>query len=85
MTAKEKAYDLFTTFRHMHESHVPTLGVKMAIKCAALAVDELIRVTPWGGDEAVNEDDGSKEFYMNVKRELKKISHDTSRESKTAS
>lgn len=37
-------------------------------ECALVAVNELIRVTPWGDNPAVNEDDGSKYFYLNVKQ-----------------
>ena len=40
---------------------------------AEVAVDELIRIAPWGGDSEVVEEDGSKEFYINVKKELNKL------------
>lgn len=42
-------------------------------KCALIAVDELIRIAPWGGDDIIDIDNGSKEFYIKVRKELEKL------------
>ena len=72
MTPKQKANELLTLYFTNSVGYGPTERDK-AKRNAGLCVDELIRVTPWGGDAEVNEDDGSKEFYINVKRELEKL------------
>jgi hypothetical protein len=38
-----------------------------------VAVDEMIRIAPWGGDFDNEIEDGSKEYYMKVKQEIEKL------------
>jgi len=69
MTPKQKANELLTRYFTSGVGYGP-IERDRAKRNAGLCVDELIRVTPWGGDAEVKEDDGSKEFYINVKNEL---------------
>jgi len=68
MTSQEKAKELVDKFT--------LVGLQQrneGIQCALIAVDELIRVTPWGGDIDNEIADDSKEFYMKVKQEIEKL------------
>ena len=72
MTPEEKAEQLYDKFLR----YVPAeeeFEHEYAKQCALIAVDELIRVTPWGGDIDNEIEDGSKEFYMKVKQEIEKL------------
>ena len=64
MTLKEKALELFQA--HLNVG----MGDGWAKQCALITVNELIRIAPWGDDPAVDEDDFSKFFYINVKQEI---------------
>jgi hypothetical protein len=67
MTPQEKAAHLILTYMAI------LVKQDLAKKCALAAADELIRVTPWGGDIDNEIEDGSKEFYMKVKQEIEKL------------
>ena len=41
--------------------------------CAMVCVNELIEVAPWAGDIDGEIEEGSKEYYMKVKQELRKL------------
>ena len=42
-------------------------------QCALVAVNELIRIAPWGGDIDGEIEEDSKEYYMKVKEEIEKL------------
>lgn len=67
MTAQEMALRLYNRFYS-----VP-LYIKTLKECCMITINEMIRIAPWGGDENVQIEDGSKEFYMNVKKEIEKL------------
>lgn len=67
MTSQEKASEIFNKFYGI------PLYVKTVKECCMITVNEMIRIAPWGGDEDVQIEDGSKEFYMNVKKEIEKL------------
>ena len=46
------------------------IGKFNAKQCALIAVDELIRIAPWGGDIDGEIEDDSKEYYIEVKQEI---------------
>ena len=80
MTAKEKAKDLLHKFYFSLPNNGGFTGLcninqrwEEGKICALIAIDELIRVTPWGDNPAVDEENGSKHFYINVKQELEKL------------
>jgi hypothetical protein len=73
MTPKEKALELIQKY-NLVVLDTALGGSNQRVKqCALIAVDELIRVTPWGGDIDNEIEDGSKEFYMKVKQEIEKL------------
>ena len=49
---------------------------KEATTCALICIDEMIRIAAWGGDIDNEIEDGSKEFYMKVKKELIQIQNE---------
>jgi hypothetical protein len=67
MTAKEKAIDIYNKFYGI------PLYIKTVKECCHITINEIIRVAPWGGDEEIDLEDGSKEFYINVKKEIEKL------------
>lgn len=67
MTPQEKANELYNKFYGI------PLYVKTLKECCMITINEMIRIAPWGGDENIQIEDGSKEFYMNVKKELEKF------------
>ena len=69
MTPKLKAVQIILKMQFQKEP----LSFEQGKKCALIAVDELIRVTPWGGDIDNEIEDGSKEFYIKVKQEIEKL------------
>ena len=71
MTPKETALQLVAKYSRVLPMNQTTLLDHK--NCASIAVDELIRVTPWGGDIDNEIEDGSKEFYMKVKTEIEKL------------
>ena len=70
MTPKEKAQDLFNNMLFCYQGHIDEYTAK---QCALVAVDEMIRIAPWGGDFDNEIEDGSKEYYMKVKQEIEKL------------
>jgi len=74
MTPKEKAKQLVDkmNFPYLNGEDY-TMTDYQQKQCALIAVDELIRVTPWGGDIDNEIADDSKEFYMKVKQEIEKL------------
>lgn len=67
MTAQEMAEQLYGRFYGI------PLYIKTVKECCTITINEIIRIAPWGGDENVLIEDGSKEFYMNVKKEIEKL------------
>jgi len=67
MTAQEKAAWLVLKFMSK------VVSKNVAKDCALVAIDEMIRVTPWNGETDTQFEDGSKEFYINVKTEIEKL------------
>ena len=63
MTPKEKAEELFKTFALGGWPEVHALN----------AVNELIRIAPWGGDIDGEIEEDSKEYYIKVKEEIEKL------------
>ena len=66
MNPQEKAKELFKQYLNVG------MGDGWAKQCALIAVNELIRIAPWGGDEYIEIENGSKEFYVKVKQEIEK-------------
>ena len=66
MTPKEKAEELL-------DKMTMEIGKFNAKQCALIAVDELIRIAPWGGDIDGEIEDDSKEYYIEVKQEIEKL------------
>ena len=62
-TPKEKAEELL-------DKMTMEIGKFNAKQCALIAVDELIRIAPWGGDIDGEIEDDSKEYYIEVKQEI---------------
>ena len=60
---KEKAEELL-------DKMTMEIGKFNAKQCALIAVDELIRIAPWGGDIDGEIEDDSKEYYIEVKQEI---------------
>ena len=81
MTPKEKAQELFVKYSYLSESHVPTLGVKVAKQCALLAVDEIIEATKWETQNGTSSPSGSTmttyvhyvPYWQEVKEEIEKL------------
>ena len=46
---------------------------KEAVVCAMVAVNKIISIAPWGGDIDGEIEEGSKEYYQQVKQELEKL------------
>ena len=62
-TPKEKANELL-------DKMTMEIGKFNAKQCALIAVDELIRIAPWGSDIDGEIEDDSKEYYIEVKQEI---------------
>ena len=62
-TPKEKAEELL-------DKMTMEIGKFNAKQCALIAVDELIRIAPWGSDIDGEIEDDSKEYYIEVKQEI---------------
>ena len=74
MTPKEKAKEIYCKYTDaLNIRDLQTTANPFAKKCALIAVDEMIRITPWGGNIDNEIEDGSKEFYMEVKQEIEKL------------
>ena len=72
MTPKEKAKELVDKMWNIDERY-GSIGFHEAKQCALIAVDELIKIAPWGGDIDGEIEEDSKEFYMKVKEEIEKL------------
>jgi hypothetical protein len=46
---------------------------KEAVICAMVAVNKIISIAPWGGDIDGEIEEGSKEYYQQVKTELENL------------
>lgn len=74
MTPKEKAEELFNKYRNTIMSFLSdNMKDYNAQQCALIAVDELIRIAPWGGDINNEIEIDSKEYFMKVKEEIEKL------------
>ncbi len=71
MTAKEKADELFSKFRHLCTDHTPTLGVGAARQCALLAVDEILQAIGYCENPESNYNVDC--YWAEVKREIEKV------------
>ena len=60
---KEKAEELL-------DKMTMEIGKFNAKQCALIAVDELIRIAPWGSDIDGEIENDSKEYYIEVKQEI---------------
>jgi hypothetical protein len=69
MTPVQKAYDIW---QKMMNADV-LVDETSALQCALVAVDELIEVALWAGDIDGEIEEGSKEYYVIVKEELRKL------------
>ena len=73
MTSKEKAISLVEAFTSLVRWKMGQEDYrKRAVGCALIAVEELIRVSLWCGDEEEIEED-SKEYWQQVKKEIEKL------------
>jgi hypothetical protein len=73
MTPKEYADWLFRKMYGVRTVAPSDISKYFAKWSALVAVDEMIRIAPWGGDIDNEMQDDSKEYYMKVKEELEKI------------
>jgi hypothetical protein len=46
---------------------------EQAKQCAIIAVEELIRIAPWGSDIDGEIENDSKEYYIEVKQQIEKL------------
>ena len=72
-TPLEKADELVKRMYAVHSYSASDITLYFARQCVLIAVDELIRITPWGGDIDGEIEDDSKEYYIEVKQEIKKL------------
>ena len=70
MTPLEKAQELVDKFMPHSNGNSNNNEAK---QCALIAVDELIRIAPWGSDIDGEIEDDSKEYYIEVKHEIEKL------------
>ena len=73
MTPKEKAIELIDKFKigDVVTEKLQIVNINIYSKLFALiAVDELIRIAPWGSDIDGEIEDDSKEYYIEVKQEI---------------
>ena len=73
MTPKEKADELVKKMYKVMSDSVSDITLYFSKQCALVAVNELIRIAPWGGDIDGEIEEDSKEYYMKVKEEIEKI------------
>jgi len=83
MTPQQKAIELYDKFYFVNSESVElitgeyemlfSLHESDAKQCALIALDEMIRIAPWGGADIGEEEEGEKEFYIEVKKELEKL------------
>ena len=73
MTAKNKAEELVKKYFRDSDLLVEDLTWIQAKECALIAVEEIIRIAPWGIDIDDEIEDDSKEYYIEVKKEIEKL------------
>ncbi len=73
MTPKEKADELVKKMYKVMSDSVSDITLYFSKQCALVAVNELIRIAPWGGDIDNEIEDDSKEYYIKVKEEIEKL------------
>ena len=78
MKAKDKAKELVNGYRILLMNEDTECGneilcTSIAKKCTLIAVEEIIRITPWGSDIDGEIEDDSKEYYIEVKNEINKL------------
>ena len=73
MTAKNKAEELVKKYFRDSDLLVEDLTWIQAKECALIAVEEIIRIAPWGSDIDGEIEDDSKEYYIKVKQEIEKL------------
>lgn len=73
MTPKEKADELVKKMYKVMSDSVSDITLYFSKQCALVAVNELIRIAPWGGDIDGEIEEDSKEYYMKVKEEIEKL------------
>jgi hypothetical protein len=80
MTPKEKAEELFTTYRFALSIKNAPLGeikLKIAKQCALVAVDEIIKTTfrkeTWEHWKIIPQDESTTEFWNEVKQEIERF------------
>ena len=73
MTPKEKADELVKKIYKIMSDSISEITLYFSKQCALVAVEELIRIAPWGGDIDGEIEENSKEFYMKVKEEIEKL------------
>ena len=80
LTPQQEAKELFDKFYFINSESVElvtgehellfSLSPSDAKECALIAVNELIRIAPWGRSIKLEND---KEYYMKVKQEIEKL------------
>jgi len=73
MTPKAKADELVKKMYKVMSDSVSDITLYFSKQCALVAVNELIRIAPWGGDIDGEIEEDSKEYYMKVKEEIEKL------------
>jgi hypothetical protein len=75
LTPLEKAEELVRKYYSFGINNVPFSSFSWfeCKACAIIAVDELIRIAPWGSDIDGEIEDNSKEYYIEVKHEIEKL------------
>ena len=73
MTPKEKADELVKKMYKVMSDSVSDITLYFSKQCALVAVNELIRIAPWGGDIDGEIEEDSKEYYIKVKEEIEKL------------
>jgi hypothetical protein len=83
LTPKEKAKELYDKFYFVNSESVElitgeyemlfSLHESDAKQCTLICVDEMISIAPWGCADIGEEEEGEKEFYIEVKKELEKL------------
>ena len=73
MTPKAKADELVKKMYKVMSDSVSDITLYFSKQCALVAVKELIRIAPWGGDIDGEIEEDSKEYYMKVKEEIEKL------------
>lgn len=74
MSPKEKAISLIEAFTPLVRWKMGQEDYrKRAVGCVLIAVEELIRISLWCGDDSDTSDEDSKEYWQQVKKEIEKL------------